>query len=345
MSRRYDFASDNASAVAPEAMEALVRANVGNVDSYGADETTARAADKIRHYLDADADVRFTVSGTAANSIALSMLAQRFESVLAHEHSHVVGEETGAPAFFGGGLGMTRLPGESGRILPAALESALRAPQYSRRQSPGALSLTQATEYGVLYSEELLAKLISSAKAAGLGIHMDGAHLAVASAAGFDARALKRLGVDILVLGGTKAGMPPTEALVLLDKSRSRRIDPRMKQMGQLPSKVRYLSAPWLGMLSSGAWLAYARHANEMAHRLAASMPFPVSHPVETNAVFVQMDEPHFQALRKRWLVHRMMDDSVRFVCSWSTSIEAVDEIGKDLVEIVRYGHIQVERR
>jgi len=334
MSLRYDFASDNASGVAPEAIEAFLRANVGNVDSYGADDITARAADQIRAYLDADAEVRFTVSGTAANSIALSVLAQRFESVLAHEHAHVVAEETGAPAFFGGGLGMMRLAGESGRIEPAAVEAALRAPQYSRRQAPGALSVTQATEYGTLYDEDHLSRLIAPAKAAGLGIHMDGAHLAVASAAGFDARSVTRLGVDILVLGGTKAGMPPTEALVLFDKSHARRLDPRLKQMGQLPSKMRYLAAPWLGMLESRAWIAHASHANQMARRLAALMPFPLAHAAETNAVFVHMSDACFRDLRKRWVIHRMMDNSARFVCSWSTSPDAVEEIGRDLTDV-----------
>ncbi len=326
-----DFASDNVSGIAPEAMDALVRANKGAVNSYGDDPTTRHAADLIRELLGADAEVRFVVSGTAGNAIALSMLAERFESVLAIEHAHIANDETGAPAFIGGGQGLTRLPDRSGRMDPEALIAALAAPQYARRQSPGALSLTQSTEFGTVYSEEQLGQLIGPAKQDGLGVHMDGAYLAKAAAAGFDMKAIARLGVDILVLSGAKTGMPPTEALVVFDKRRTRRLDARLKQMGHQPSKMRFLSAPWVGMLETGAWLSRAQHANAMARRLAAGMPFPIAHAVETNIVFAHMDEAPYQALQHRWVVHRGLDGAARFVCSWDTRPEMVDALCTDL--------------
>src|SRR5690606_32331270 len=165
---RYDRAADDTAPAAPEAMAALARANEGFAPAYGEDPTTARAADLVRGLLDADAEVRFVASGTAANSIALAALCRPFEAVIAHEHAHVATDETGAPAFFGGGLGMIPLPGASGRIAMDALTAALAAPDHPHRQAPGALSLTNATEYGAVYGIDGLAARIAPARAAGL---------------------------------------------------------------------------------------------------------------------------------------------------------------------------------
>jgi threonine aldolase len=138
--------------------------------------------------------------------------------------------------------------------------------------------------------------------------------------------------VDVVVIGGTKAGAALSEALVLFDKSLSRRFDARLKQTGQLPSKARFLAAPWIGMLESGAWLDRARHANAMARTLAGLMPFPVRHPVEANAVFVDMDDSALERLRmKGYFAYRFHDGTVRFMCSWATTPEAVEALGESL--------------
>jgi len=329
---RYDFASDNTGPAAPEAMRALADANVGFAPGYGADPVTGRAADLVRELLDTDADVRFVGSGTAANAIALTALARPFEAVLAHAHAHVCTDEAGAPGFFGQGVGLVPLPGAAGRIDPAALNAALAEPEVSHRQPVAALSLTNATEYGAVYSEAALERLVAPAKAQGVGVHLDGARLASAAAAGFDLKRLGPLGVDILVLGGAKAGMPPTEGLVIFDKTLARRIDNRLKQAGQLPSKARFLAAPFIGMLEDGAYLRHAAHANAMAKKLAAAMPFPVAHPVEANTVFVTMDGPALERLHAAgWFVYRFLDGAVRFVCSWATSEAAVEELAEAL--------------
>jgi threonine aldolase len=145
--------------------------------------------------------------------------------------------------------------------------------------------------------------------------------------------------VDVLVMGGTKAGMPPTEALVLFDRALSRRFDARLKQAGQLTSKGRFLAAPWIGMLETGAWVSRAGHANAMATKLAdlitSRTPYPLAHPVQANAVFVRMDEAPLQRLKAEgWFVYRFLDGSVRFMCSWATTPEAVEEIGDALVRL-----------
>ena len=308
---RYDFASDNTAGAAPEAMASLAEANAGFTSGYGTDVVTAKAADHIRQLLDVDADVRFVASGTASNAVALAALCRPFEAVVAHQHAHVCTDETGAPGLFGHGLGLIGLPGPSGRIDPETLDLTLAAPDVSYRQSPAALSLTNATEYGTVYSMEQLRRLTTPAKARGMGVHLDGARLANAAAAGFDVKAIAGLGVDILVIGGTKAGMPPTEAVVLLDAGLSRRFDARLKQAGQLPSKGRFFSAPWIGMLETGAWLERARHAN---------------------AIFVDMDDEALQRLQQTgWFVYRFTDGTVRFMCSWATTAQAVDELGEAL--------------
>ena len=329
---RYDFASDNTAGMAPEALDALTQANAGFAKAYGGDEISARAADQIRQRLDADAEIRFLFSGTAANALALSMLAWPFEAVLAHQAAHVCTDETGAPGFFGQGVGLIGLPGFSGKIDQVALEAALAEAEVGHRQPAAALSLTQATEYGAVYSEEELRHLIEPTKARGHGVHLDGARLANAAAAGFDLKDIPRLGVDILVFGGAKAGAACVEALVLFDASLGRRLDNRLKQAGQMASKSRLLAAPMLGLLESGAWETGGAHANVMAAKLAAGIaaqsPFILAHPVEANTVFVHMPaKAHARLNELGWACYRFDDGSVRFVCSWQTTDEAVEAL------------------
>lgn len=329
---RYDFGSDNTAGMAPAAMQALIEANDGFARAYGSDDVTARAAELIRQRLDADADIRFVFSGTAANAIALSMLAWPHEAVLAHHAAHICTDETGAPGFFGSGVGLIGLPGFSGKIDPVALNAALEEPEVGHRQPPAALSLTQSTEYGTVYTEEELRHLIEPVKLKGCGVHMDGARLANAAAAGFDLTQIARLGVDVLVFGGAKAGANCTEAIVMFDKSLSRRIDNRLKQAGQTASKARFLAAPFLGLLETNAWEDGAAHANLMAQRLAAGIAvrsaFTLAHPVEANAVFVRMPPAAHQRLNDMgWACYRFDDGSVRFVCSWNSQETAVDEL------------------
>ncbi|KAK0360939.1 hypothetical protein LTR94_025361 [Friedmanniomyces endolithicus] len=318
--------------MAPSAVEGLVRANAGFARAYGADDVTAKAADQIRSRLDADVEVRFVFSGTAANAIALSMLAGPYEAVLAHHAAHICTDETGAPGFFGRGVGLIGLPGFSGRIDTAALKLQLEEPEVGHRQPPAALSLTQATEYGAVYSSEEIRHLIEPVKALGYGVHLDGARLANAAAAGFDLKDIARLGVDVLVFGGAKAGANCVEALVLFDKSLARRLDNRLKQAGQVASKARLLAGPMLGLLESGDWERGGAHANLMAQRLAAGIAakssFVLAHPVEANTVFVRMPSDAHQRLNAMgWACYQFDDGSVRFVCSWATNEDSVEAL------------------
>ena len=298
-----------------------------------------RAADLIREALGADAEVRFLPSGTAANALAVATLAQPHEAVLAHQHAHICTDETGAPGFFGAGVGLITLPGASGKIEAAALRAALEQPDVSYRQPAAALSLTQATEYGTVYTAEELRELIAPAKAKGYGVHLDGARLANAVAAGFPLRDIVGLGVDMLVMGGTKAGLPLSEALVVFNPALNRRLDARLKHAGQLPSKGRFLSAPWIGVLESGAWPNRSAHANAMAQRLAQAVRsrtrFAINHPVQANAIFIDMDAEALARLQASgWFVYRFLDGSVRLMCSWATTEGAVDAFAETLAAL-----------
>ncbi len=330
---RYDFASDNTAGAAPEAMAAILTANdLGPTAGYGADTVTTEAADAVRAWLDADAEVRFVASGTAANAISLAALCRPFEAVLAHEHAHVTTDETGAPGFFGHGLGVIGLAGTSAKIDLSTLEAALSGQDSPHKQAPAVLSLTNATEYGAVYATNEVSRLAAAARAQSCAVHLDGARLANAVAAGFDQKAIAAAGVDILVLGGTKAGMPPTEAIVILNKALTRRFDARLKQSGQLPSKGRFYAAPFIGMLRDGALERHAAHANAMAKLLADGMPFSLSHPVQANGVFVDMPQDAHERLTKAgWVAYRCLDGSVRFMCSWATRPETVDQLLTDI--------------
>lgn len=329
---RYDFASDNTAGLAPEALSALVTANTGFSAAYGTDATTTAAADALRAWLDADAPVYFLTSGTAANAACLAALCRPFETVLAHRYAHTITSEAGAPNFFGHGLAIAGLEGAQGRIDPHALQEALSVPHASQRQSPAALSLANSTELGTVYTTEAMEGLTRSAKEKGLAIHLDGSRLANAVAAGFDQRRIRHLGIDLLVIGGAKLGMPPSEAIVVFDRKLASRFDARLKQGGHVPSKGRFVAAPWLGMLKNGRWIEYAAHANAMARRLAVHVPFEIRYPVETNSIFVRMDPATHTRLRGRgWVVHRIEEGSVRFMCSWASTPETVDELGQTL--------------
>jgi threonine aldolase len=332
---RYDFASDNTAGAAPEALSALEAANSGFSAAYGFDETTARAAKMIRAWLDADVSVYFVTSGTAANAISLTALCRPFEAVLAHHGAHIITAEAGAPNFFGHGLAITGLAGREGRIDPAALSAAVDVADTPYRQHPAALSLANATELGTLYSAHAMDELTSLAHAKGLVTHLDGARLVNAVAAGFNPRLIRHLGVDLLVIGGSKAGMLSSEAVVIFNPSLASRFGARLRQSGQLSSKSRFLAAPWIGMLEADRWVERAAHANAMARKLATLIPFEVVYPVETNAVFVRMDAlTHSRLNELGWVVYRLFDGSVRIMCSWATSEEGVEQFAEVLTRL-----------
>ena len=343
MKRTRHFASDNYSGVCPEAWAAMAEANAGHVTSYGDDPWTQLATDRIRDIFETDCEVFFVFNGTSANSLSLASLCQSFNSILCHELAHIETAECGAPEFFANGSKLLLLQGADGKVDPAEIERAVKQRTDIHYPKPRALSLTQATEVGTVYSPAEIKMLAEAAKRSGLRVQMDGARFANAVAALGVAPAdlTWRAGVDVLCFGGTKNGIAIGEAVVFFDRELARDFDYRCKQGGQLASKMRFLSAPWLGMLQDGAWLRHARHANGMAGRLAAGLEkipgVKISFPVQSNGVFAIIPKPAEQKLHERgWHFYTgvVTPEESRLMCSWDTTPADVDAFVADLREI-----------
>jgi threonine aldolase len=343
ISARRQFASDNYAGICPEAFAALAEANRGHTPSYGDDPWTQRAADMIRQVFETKCEVFFVFNGTAANSLALASLCQSYHSILCHEHAHVESAECGAPEFFANGTKVLLLPGANGRIDPAAIEGMVKRRTDIHYPKPRALSITQATEMGTVYSVAQLQAVTGRAREFGLRVQMDGARFANAVAAlGVKPREISwQAGVDVLCLGGAKNGMGVGEAVVFFNLELAREFDYRCKQAGQLASKMRFISASWLGMLQNDAWLRHARHANEMAKRLEAGVralpQLNISYPCETNGVFVNMPPAVIKGMRaKGWKFYtHVSPEDCRLMCSWDTTVGDVDAFVADLKELV----------
>jgi threonine aldolase len=336
------FASDNYAGICPEAWTAMQEANRFHEAGYGDDVWTAKAADSIREIFETDCEVFFVFNGTSANSLSLASLCQSYHSLLCHEIAHVEVSECGAPEFFANGTKVLLLPGANGKIDPAGIEHAVRRRDDIHYPKPRAVSLTQASEVGTIYSVAELNAVRDMARKHDLRIHMDGARFANAVAAmGVAPKAITwQAGVDVLSLGGTKNGLAVGEAVVFFNRELAHEFDYRCKQGGQLASKMRFLSAPWVGILRDGAWLRHAAHANAMATLLESQIrnlpKIEIAFPVQTNAVFASVPDRIVQALHQRgWKFYTNVGvDYARLMCSWDTTEEDVKTFAADLKEL-----------
>lgn len=336
---KYHFASDNTAGATPEAWTALEAANTGYAPSYGEDSWTARASDLIREVFETDCEVFFTFNGTAANSLALASMCQSYHSIICHEISHVETDECGAPEFFSNGTKILAVGGDKGKINIKDAQHIARRRTDVHFPKTRVISLTQPTEVGTVYSIDELEVIRETANRLALRIHMDGARLANALVSlNVSPRELTwERGVDVLCLGGTKQGMPVGDAVVFFNKELAVEFEYRCKQAGQLASKMRFLTAPWVGMLEDGAWLEHARHANSCARKLAAELEkFPGMEfhtPVQANGVFVRLPEQVHEHLKQAgWRYHSFLADGAsRLMCSWNTTDEDIQAFIRDV--------------
>jgi threonine aldolase len=231
------------------------------------------------------------------------------------------------------------LPGENGKIDPAGVERVVKKRTDLHFPKPRAVSITNATEVGTVYRPDEIKALWAKTKSLDLRLHMDGARFAnaVASLGVKPKEVTWQAGLDVLCFGGTKQGMPIGEAVVFFNRDLAREFEWRCKQAGQLSSKMRFLSASWVGMLRDGAWLRHATHANAMAARLAAAIQnlpgVKMLFPREANAVFAELPRPAIEALwAKGWLFYTFIGaGGCRFMCSWDTLPEDVDAFAADV--------------
>ena len=337
------FASDNTAGICPEALDAFTNANSGFAASYGNDVATEQVCQRLRAIFDSDVEVFFVFNGTAANSLALAALCQPYQSVICSDTAHIETDECGAPEFFSGGAKLLVSPHRHGKLTVAGIQDVITKRSDIHYPRPCAVSLTQSTELGTIYQIGEIRGIAQLAHENGLHVHMDGARFANALAALGCAPAdiTAKAGVDVLCLGGTKMGLPVGEAIIFFDRARAKDFAYRCKQSGQLASKMRFLSTPWLAMLDNGAWLRHASRANEMAHRLSEKIAAVAGAerllPTEANSVFVSLPAPAQEKLRAAgWTFYTFIGGGVRFMCSWATSVDAIDHLASDIQDALR---------
>lgn len=347
---KLQFASDNTSPVCPEAFEAMRAANEAPrfTSGYGDDSVTRKAIALIRDVFETDCDVFFVFNGSAANSLALASICRPYDGILCHRLSHADTDEANAPEFFTGGAKLIHLDGPAGKIDPSAIPPALRRGHGIHSSRIRAVTLTQATEVGAVYTPEEIRAITEVRKvdpAVDLRFHMDGARFANAMVALGDRVCPKdvtwKAGIDVLSFGGAKNGLPATEAIVFFDRILATEFEWRRKQGGQLASKMRYLAAPWIGVLEDGAWLRNAAHANAAARKLGdglASIPgVKLRFPVEANGVFAELPDGLAEKLHDRgWHFYAFTDvDAWRFMCCWNADDSAIDLLLADARDIM----------
>ncbi|WP_311199751.1 beta-eliminating lyase-related protein [Jannaschia sp. M317] len=331
-----NFASDNTGPMAQPVLDAIVTANAGAAMPYGNDIWMPQVRDRIRAlFAWPGAEVLLVTSGTAANALALSALVPPYGAIFAHKTAHIEVDECGAPEFFTGGAKLILIEGADGRMDPLALTKAIARLGTGNVHGvqPGALSLTNVTEAGTLYSLAQMAELTGAARAAGLPSHLDGARFANACAALGCTAAEMAAGFDIVSFGGTKNGCMGVEAVVLRDPARAWELALRRKRAGHLWSKHRFLSAQMLAYLQDELWLETARAANAAGQRLARglrAMGAEIVHPPEANMIFARFDRATHDRARAQ-AQYGLEDDAdrplCRMVCDFTKTDAEVDRL------------------
>lgn len=335
------FASDNYAGIHPEVLAAIAAANGGHQVSYGEDVYTARLAEVVREHFGADAEVFPVFNGTGANVVSLTSLVPRWGAVIATTTAHIHSDEGGAPEKVTG-LKLFVVPTPDGKLTPELIATEAWGWGDEHRAQPLAVSITQTTELGTLYTPDEVRAIADFAHAHGMALHMDGARLWNAAAAlGVPFREFTSdAGVDILSLGGTKNGLLGAEAVVVLDPSRVDGIVFLRKSTMQLASKMRFASAQLLALFDGGLGLASAAHANAMAARLRGALEelalpgLSFSQPTEANAVFAVLDNAAADRIREKV---RFYDwDRAAGQVRWMTAFDTTEADVDSFVETIR---------
>lgn len=350
MEHQQQFASDNYAGVCPEAWEAMRVCNEGHAPAYGDDSWTAQASEAFRNLFETPCEVFFAFNGTAANSLALAALCQSYHSVICSDFAHVETDECGAPEFFSNGSKLLVVPTTDGKLYPEGIRKIVCNRSDIHYPKPRVVTITQPTETGLVYTVDEVRAISEVCKEFNLSLHMDGARFANAceTLGCSPADITWKAGVDVLCFGGTKNGMAVGEAVLFFNPALATDFDYRCKQAGQLASKMRFLSAPWVRMLANGAWLKNARHANQAARHFVQKINdlpgVTLKFPAEANGVFVELSESVQETLRKKgWLFYTFIGGSVRFMFSWDANASRVEELIADLKTAVESERMSVE--
>lgn len=321
------FASDNYAGVLTEVMEALSRANNQHARSYGADDITARTAALVKDVFGQAAQVFFVFNGTGANVLSISSATQSFNAVLCADTSHIYCDESSAPETITGCRFFPLAANDQGKLDPDIIRTRLIRKGDVHYAQATMVSITQATEYGTVYTPAEVAAIAALCREHGLYLHMDGSRFfnAAASLGCSLADMSANAGVDILSLGGTKAGMMFGEAVVVFNPDLAKHIAFKHKQVMQLASKTRFIAAQFEAMLRNDLWRSTAGHANAMAqllrNALAANPAVKITRPVQANAVFAEIPRQWYEPLQQHFPFYVWKDDTheVRLMCAWDT--------------------------
>ena len=332
------FASDNNSGAHPRILEALARANHGHCVAYGADPWTEEARGHFRRLFGEAAEAFFVFGGTGANVCALSALCRTWQAVVCAESAHINVDECGAPEH-AGGFKLLAVPADQGRIAPENIARRLHGFGFEHHSQPRAVSITQATELGAVYTPQEIKAIARQAHAHGLFLHLDGARLGnAAEALDCSLRALTTdCGVDVLSFGGTKNGLMFGEAVVFLRPGLADEFKYLRKQNMQLASKMRFIAAQFSELLRDGLWLDNARQANAMArllaHRVKGLPKVEVQGSVDTNAVFVRLPRAAAERLKQRYFFYTWDEEAplYRWMTSFDTTAQDVEDFAQAL--------------
>lgn len=328
------FASDNYSGVHPEIMEALVRANTNHQGAYGNDEYTSKAILLFKKHFGSETEVYFVYNGTGANVIGLTNLTHSFNSILCSELAHINVDESTAPEKFTG-CKLVGIPTKDGKIYPADVEQKIQRVGDQHHPQAKVISISQSTEYGTVYTVEEVKALSAVAKKYNLYLHMDGARISNATASlQSDFKSFtKDAGVDILSFGGTKNGMMFGEAILVFNPEAAKNMYYLRKQGMQLHSKMRFISAQFVALLSNDLWKRNAIHANTMAKKLEAGLRgvkgVTITQQVDANGVFAIFPKEITEELQKEIFFYVWNDrtNECRLMCSFDTSEEEIDRL------------------
>jgi threonine aldolase len=331
------FVSDNAAAAHPKVIEAIAESN--RLDSpYDEDQWSRRLDAAFSELFETEVRAFWVSTGTAANCLALAALCPPYRSILCHKDAHIEVDEAGAPGFFTGGAKLVLLDGDGAKV---SVETAATACDRIRTDvhqvQPAALSITNATEYGLVYRAPEVAALGQFAKSRGLAFHLDGARIANAVVGSGDSLAdlTWRAGVDAMSFGFVKNGGMNAEALILFRTELTDEVAVRRKRAGHLLSKGRFLAAQILAMLDDDLWLDNARAANAAAQTLAKAAGQRLIHPVEANELFVRVSTEETQSLRSQGFdFYDWGPGEIRFVTSWDSQGEGVDRLATALAAL-----------
>ena len=331
------FFSDNATPLSPAVMAAIAAADQAD-HGYDGDRWSARLDGAFSALFDTPVSALWIATGTAANSIALATLCPPYGGILCHEEAHIVADECGAPGFFTHGATLMPLPGNGAKLTPQTVTDRLKTIRPDVHQAPArAISITNATEYGLVYTPDEVAALGTIAKAHGLGFHMDGARFAnaVAHLGCAPADLTWRAGVDALSFGCVKNGGMIGEALLFFgDAAPARAAEAQRwrKRSGHLFSKGRYLAAQILAMLEGDLWLTNARAANAAAQALAQAAAGRLLHPVQANELFVRLRADEAATLRAQGFdFYDWGDGAARLVTNWAQDAASVAPLAEAL--------------